>query len=58
MEAMTKKFKDALYQLQSKQEKYAKRHANIGYELEGKTASIFFSKQLKDRTCKIKQYLN
>ena len=55
---MTKKFKDALYRLQSKQEKCAKRHANIGYELEGKTASNFFSKQLKDRTYKIKQYLN
>ena len=55
---MIANFQDELYQLESKQAKDAKPHANIGQELEDKNAPKPFSKHLKDIICKIKQYLN
>ena len=48
----------SLYQLENKQAKCAKLHANIRLELESENAPKLFSKYLKDRICKIKQYLN
>ena len=51
-------FQDELYQLENKQAKCAKLHANIRWELQGKNAPKLFSKHLKDRICKIKHNLN
>ena len=44
--------------LQIKQAKGAKLHANIKWELSAKNTTKLSSKYLKDRICKIKQYLN
>ena len=54
---MIENLQDELYQLQNKQAKGAKRRANIR-SWTAKNAPKFSSKYLKDRICKIKQYLN
>ena len=51
---MIKNLQDKLYQLENKQPKGAKLRANMR-SWKGKMLS---SKYLKDRTCKMKQYLN
>ena len=55
---MIENLQDELYQLQNKQAKSDKLHANIRWELEDKHAPKLSSKYLKDRLRKIKQYLN
>ena len=55
---MIENLQDELYQLQNKQAKSDKLHANIRWELEDKNAPKLSSKYLKDRLRKIKQYLN
>ena len=51
---MIENFHDELYQLQNKEAKGAKLHGNW----RAKNVPKLFSKHLKDRICKIKQYLN
>ena len=54
---MIEKLKNELYQLENKQAKGAKLCANIRI-WRAKNAPKLSSKYLKDRICKIKQYLN
>ena len=54
---MIENLQDEPSQLENKQAKSVKLRANIRWELEGKKCSKTFFK-LKDRICKIKQYLN
>ena len=54
---MTENLQDELYQLENKQVKGAKRRANIR-RWTAKNVPKLSSKYLKDRICKIKQYLN
>ena len=49
---------DELFQLENKQAKGDELRANIRWGLEGKKWSKPFSEYLKDRICKIKQYMN
>ena len=51
---MIENFHDELYQLQNKEAKGAKLYGNW----RAKDVPKLFSKHLKDRICKIKQYLN
>ena len=53
---MTENLQDELYQLENKQVKGAKRRANIR-RWTAKNVPKLSSKYLKDRICKIKQYL-
>ena len=55
---MIENLQDEFYELENKQAKGAKLRTNIRWKLEGKNAQKPFSKYLKDRICKIKQYLN
>ena len=52
---MIENLQDKLYQLENKQTKDAKLHANIRWEFKAKNASKLFSKYLKGRICKIKK---
>ena len=54
---MIENLQDELYQLENKQVKGAKRRANIR-RWTAKNVPKLSSKYLKDRICKIKQYLN
>ena len=54
---MIENLQDELYQLENKQGKGAKLRANIR-SWNSKNAPKLSSKYLKDRICKIKQYLN
>ena len=54
---MTENLQDDLYQLENKQAKGAKLRANIR-RWRANNATKLSSKYLKDRMCKIKQYLN
>ena len=54
---MIENLQDELYQLENKQAKVAKPRANIR-NWRAKNAPKLSSKYLKDRICKIKQYLN
>ena len=54
---MIENLKDELYQLENKQAKAAKLRANIR-SWRAKNVPKLSSKCLKDRICKIKQYLN
>ena len=54
---MTENLQDELYQLENKQVKGAKLRANIR-SWRAKNFPKLSSKYLKDRICKIKQYLN
>ena len=54
---MIENLQDKLYQLQNKQAKGAKLRAKIR-SWRAKNARKLSSKYLKDRICKIKQYLN
>ena len=54
---MIENLQDEPSQFENKQAKSVKLRANIRWELEGKKCSKTFFK-LKDRICKIKQYLN
>ena len=54
---MIENLQDELYQLENKQAKGAKLRANIR-DWRTKNAPKLSSKYLKDRICKIKQYLN
>ena len=55
---MIENLQDEFYKLENKQARGAKLRANIRWELEDKNAQKLFSKYLKDRICKIKEYLN
>ena len=54
---MIENLQDELYQLENKRAKSAELHANIRSR-RAKNAPKLSSKYLKDRICKIKQYLN
>ena len=54
---MIENLQDELYQLENKQAKGAKLRANIR-DWRAKNAPKLSSKYLKDRICKIKQYLH
>ena len=54
---MIENLQDELYQLENKQAKGAKLRVNIR-DWRTKNAPKLSSKYLKDRICKIKQYLN
>ena len=55
---MTENLKDELYQLENKQAKGAKLCGNISRSWRAKNVPKLSLKYLKERICKIKQYLN
>ena len=58
MKQMSENLRNELYYLEKKQSKSAKLRVNIKWKLKGKKCSKIFSKHLRNRTSKIKQYLN